>query len=280
VSEESRKKSSICPEQEIKALSELSSLIQGAPADKSSFEEIFEHLGDIVDFRSASLYVFSKENGKLEELCSVGRKVDLIDFVNFEMGSGISAWVAKHGRSIVLNNLRKSKGGTHTKSFLSVPMVFAKEIIGVVNLAHDETEAFTKRDAEIVSIASTLMALLVERISREQLLSKRAAEIAALEQELADAKQRTYDKPAFSGGLGTSFYQKLSNPLAIISGNAQFLIMTLKAANPSVLKRLKAIDKEAGTIADISQSLLNLPSDSRLDFIFDPKTELVQANSR
>ncbi|HBZ02121.1 MAG TPA: hypothetical protein DEO84_12460 [candidate division Zixibacteria bacterium] len=273
VSEENRK--SISAEQEIKVLGEISSLVQQSPADKSSFEEIFKLLGKIIDFRSASLYLYSQESGKVEEAYTVGRKADLIDFVKFDMGSGISAWVAKHGRSIVLNNLRKSKGGTHTKSFISVPMIFANEIIGVLNLAHDETEKFSKRDSEVLSIATSIIALQVERIRHEQHLSERAREIAALESELNAAKQNKVEDTQTGGGLGAFIYQKISNPLAIISGNAQFLIMTLKTANPSVVKRLKAIDKEASTIADISQKLLNVPSESRIDILFKAEQESV-----
>ena len=268
----------ISSEAEIEILSEISILVQGSPADKNSFEEILKHLGKIIDFRSASLYTFSKEKGKLEEICTIGRRVDLIDFVKFEMGSGISAWVAKHGRAIILNNLRKSKGGTHTKSFLSVPMVFAKEIIGVVNLAHDETDSFSKRDAEIVSIAASIMALLVERIAREEALAGRARQIAALEQELESVKRQKAENCQLAGDSRNSFYQQISNPLAIISGNAQFLVMTLKNANPSIIKRLRAIDREAGIVAAISQGLMDIPADSKLDFLFkETERESVQA---
>jgi transcriptional regulator with GAF, ATPase, and Fis domain len=268
-----QKKRSINLEHEIRVLSEISTLVQGSTAEINSFEEIFGLLGQIVDFRSASLYVFSKETGKLEEICNVGRKVDLIDFVKFEMGSGISAWVAKHGRCIILNNLRKSKGGTHTKSFLSVPMTFAKEIIGVVNLAHDETDSFTKRDSEVVSIAASIMALLVERISRGKIMDEHARHLAALEHELEEVKRQKLEKSRSFGDPGLSLYKKIGNSLAIISGNAQFLIMTLKSANPSVIKRLRAIDREAGIVAALAQGHGDMPLDLDLDFVFEHKTE-------
>jgi transcriptional regulator with GAF, ATPase, and Fis domain len=271
----------ISAEQEIKVLSEISVMVQGSPAEKSSFEEILKHLGKIIDFRSASLFLSPKRGDKLEEVCTVGRRVDLIDFVNFDMGSGISAWVAKHGRAIVLNNLRKSKGGTHTKSFISVPMVFAKEIIGVINLSHDEPGSFSKRDAEVVSVAGSMMALLAERISHEQLLAEKAAEVAGLEQKLeaVSLTKIESEKVQISGISGASLSQKLSNPLAIISGNAQFLIMTLKTANPSIIKRLKAIDKEAGNIADLSRRLLDPPGNTRINRLFDSRLEETQVGS-
>ncbi len=149
---------------ELEALGEISRAIQEADISDESFEEILKAVGGVIDFRSASLFMFSRETGKLDEICTIGHRVDLIDFVEFDMGQGLSAWVAQKRRPILLNNLRKSKGGVHIRSFLSVPVVYGNEIIGVINLAHDESEAFTRRDSDILGIVSTLFALLSERI--------------------------------------------------------------------------------------------------------------------
>jgi transcriptional regulator with GAF, ATPase, and Fis domain len=260
VSEDIKKIKAISPDQEIKIISEISSLVQTAKPEKEVFEEILKLLGKIVDFRSASLYLFMKEDGRLEEVCTVGRKVDLIGFVNFEMGSGISAWVAKHRRPIVLNNLRKSKDGTHTKSFISVPMLFMKEILGVLNIAHDEPESYTKRDAEVVTVVSSIMALLVERMSHQEALETKSRAIEVLSKELENTRKQLRNDERSGPGQPASpgFAQKISNPLAIISGNAQFLLMSLKSGNSSTLKRLKAIESEAGNIQEIVRETFNV----------------------
>ncbi len=257
-----KKTNTICAEQEIKVLSEISELVQGSPAEADSFEAILKLLGKIIDYRSASLYLLKGGAKKLDEICTVGRKVELIDFVNFEMGNGISAWVAKHRRPIVLNNLRKSKGGTHTKSFLSVPMMFGGDVLGVLNLAHDEPESYEKRDTEIVAIAASMIALLVERIEYKQALSSHARELESLKSELESARERAVEteKAPSEAATDSTLNQKITNPLAIIAGNAQFLMMTMKNTNPSVLKRLRAIDKEAANLSSITKGLLNLSS--------------------
>lgn len=263
-----KKTSSIPPEQELKILSEISNVVQQAQASKESLEEILKHLGKIVDYRSASIYLVSADRGKLQEACTIGRKVDLINFVSFEMGSGISAWVAKHKRPIVLNNLRKSKGGTHTKSFLSVPMIFEKEIIGVINLAHDESGSFSHCDADIVAIAASMIALLVERMGNCETIARLKSELESLSCVLKSIKERASqaEKTQTASDLAASLNQKINNPLAIISGNAQFLMMTMKNSSSSVLKRLKAIDREASNILLATQKLSSAASDSSQRF--------------
>ncbi len=240
-----------------KALYEISNLIQNSPVNEESLKEILQSMGKLVDFRSASLFVLSRESDKLEEICSIGRTVDLINFVNFNMGAGISAWVAQKKRPIVLNNLRKSQGGSHTKSFLSVPLVFAGEVRGVLNLAHDEPESFTQSDAELIGIAALLVSLIVERIEYLRFESRMRKEIDSLKETLRISREKLGEvenyKPVSdpSGGLA----ENINNPLAIIAGNAQFLLMTMKNPGSSVLKRLKAIDTEASNLMSLTNRM-------------------------
>jgi transcriptional regulator with GAF, ATPase, and Fis domain len=253
-------------------MGELSDLVQNSEADVESLEKVLKCLGKIVDFRSASLYLMSDGDGRLEEVCTVGRKVDLIDFVSFDMGSGISAWVAKHKRPIVLNNLRKSRGGTHTKSFLSVPLVFGGRVTGVINLAHDEPDSFTRRDAETVATASSIITLLLERISHREMIERMSKELETLKEDfrLARQKQAEAEQYLTSETMAALLHKKINNPLAIITGNAQFLLMTLKNSPSSVIKRLQAIDKETSVIASFMEGLSkvdNGPEDEPLHLI-------------
>ncbi len=268
----------IGPEQEIEILSEISSTVQKSAASLELAEDILKLLGQIIDFRSASIYMFAGQTEKLEEVCNIGRRSDLIDFVQFEMGSGVSAWVAKHKRPIILNNLRKSKGGTHTRSFLSVPIIFGKETRGVINLSHDQPDSYCKRDAQVVAVAGSVIALLVERIKAQEAAAAMEEEIEKLKDGLEIEKRKAAgaERAPFGETIADSINQRISNPLAIIAGNAQFLMMTMKGSDSSVLKRLKAIDKEASNIMAVTQKLggtsieagrsisLKLESDNRL----------------
>jgi transcriptional regulator with GAF, ATPase, and Fis domain len=243
---------------EIKALCELSRTIQEADVSEESFENILKAVGELIDFRSASLFMYSEETGKLDEIYTIGHRVDLIDFVEFDMGAGISAWVAQKKRPILLGNLRKSKGGVHTRSFLSVPIVFSQKIIGVINLAHDEPESFTHRESEILSIAATLFALLLERMHHKKYESAACAEIDSLNDQLEKIRIEMTNTKSIrnSGDISESLSGQIVNPLAIIAGNAQFLLMTMKNSPASVIRRLKAIDKEASNISAIANGQL------------------------
>jgi len=235
-------------------LHEISAAVQESSVVEESFENIMYLIGRMIDFRSASLYVMAGKSGQLNEICTIGRRVDLIDFVQFDMGSGISAWVAQKRRPIVLNNVRKSEGGSHTRSFLSVPIALTKEIIGVVNLAHDEPHAFSESDVKLMEIISSLLALLAERIEHK----KYTAEMDSQLEEMENANDILIEKieNSITESSSTEFSktdnQRINNSLAIITGNAQFLMMTLDDKDSSVTRRLQTIDSEAANIISLT----------------------------
>jgi GAF domain-containing protein len=242
-------------ETELALLYELSSLVQLSPPNRDTFEKILKMIGKVIDFRAASLFLLSLENGQLTEAASMGQSVDLISFVQFEMGMGLSAWVAKEKRPILLNNLRRSVSGANTRAFMSVPMIFKDELIGVINFSHDQPDAFTQRDMQIVGIIAAETAVTIERMIYEHRLKKTNAELQEAYEKLraAQTKLVELEKKQVASSMVATLNHEINNPLAIIAGNAQFLLMTMKNSHPSILKRLKAIDKEAQVIAAITE---------------------------
>jgi signal transduction histidine kinase len=242
-------------ETELALLYELSSLVQLSPSNKDTFEKILTMIGKVIDFRAASLFLLSLESGQLAEAASMGQSVDLIGFVQFEMGMGLSAWVAKEKRPIVLNNLRRSDSGANTRSFMSVPMIFKDELIGVINFSNDQPDAFTQRDMQIVGIIAAETAVTIERMIYEHRLKIKNDELQEANEKLrsAQAKLVELEKKQIASSMVATLNHEINNPLAIIAGNAQFLLMTMKNSHPSIVKRLKAIDKEAQVIAQITE---------------------------
>lgn len=258
-----RKVDTVCLlEKELAILYEISSLVQLSPSNQETFEKILTLITKVIDYRSASLFIVSMETGQLVEMAKVGRSVNLIGFVKFDMGMGFAAWVAKEKRPVMLNNLRKNHHNDNMRSFMSVPMIFKDELIGVINFAHDQTDAFTEKDMQIVGIIAAETAVTIERMIYEYQLEKKNSELTEINEKLkqAQAKLIELEKIQTAADMAATLNHEINNPLAIITGNAQFLLMTMKNSNPSLLKRLRAIDKEAATIAQITKQFQNLDS--------------------
>lgn len=242
---------------ELALLYEIGLLVQQSPPGKETFENLLKLIGREIDFRAASLYILSPDTGQLSEAASIGRTVDLISFVRFEKGMGFSAWVAQEKRPIILNNLRKSISGTGIRSFLSMPLILKDELIGVLNLAHDQPDSFTEKDLHLMGIIAIEIAVSVERMLFDFRMARKEGELKEINEKLNDFKSNLIEleKVKVNAETFSSINKEISNWLAIIAGNAQFLIMTMKNSHPSITKRLMAIDEAASSIAQISEKI-------------------------
>ncbi len=192
------------------------------------FEKVLNLIGRSVEFSQASLFFLDKTSNRMQEIASVGKTVDLIDFVRFDAGSGLSAWVAKEKRPVLLSNLHRRRGGETIKSFLAVPLTLEGEIFGVMNLSHIRAHAFEPQDVKFLELVSAPISLNLERLHYHSELEKLRAEMdnarertAQLEEEIGQLRSMIP-----TSQLLESLNQKIKSPLAGIADNAQFLLET------------------------------------------------------
>jgi transcriptional regulator with GAF, ATPase, and Fis domain len=193
---------------------------------RDEFEEMLNLIGRSVEFSHASLFLLDRKTGQMREVASVGKKVDLIDFVRFEAGAGLSSWVAKEKRPIVLSNLHRKRGGEKIKSFLAMPLLLDQEAFGVMNLCHGVAHAFEPDDVHFLSLISQPVALCLERAFYH-------SEVERLEGELEQARQRAeelreeiarVEREIPTSQLLENMKQKITAPLGSVAENARFLL--------------------------------------------------------
>ena len=206
-------------EKELALLYEISTLVQLSPSNEETYEKILKLIGKVIDFRSASLFLVSMDNGQLTEVARMGQSVNLISFVKFEMGMGLSAWVAKQKRPVMLNNLRRDRNGARIKSFMSVPMIFKDELIGVLNFSNDQPNAFTERDMQIVGIIAAETAVTIERMIYEYQLMKKNDELTQANKKLKETQEKLVEleKRQITAQMSATLNHEINNPLAIIA---------------------------------------------------------------
>jgi transcriptional regulator with GAF, ATPase, and Fis domain len=234
------------------------------------FEKMLNLIGKSVEFSRASLFLLDKTSNRMQEVASVGRTVDLIDFVRFDAGSGLSAWVAKEKRPVLLSSLHRRRGGETMKSFLAVPLTLNDELFGVMNLGHIRAHAFEPSDVEFLQLVSAPISLSLERMHYHRQLERLESEIrqarehsSQLEEEMAKLRRMIP-----SSQLLENLNQKIKSPLAEIADNAQFLLETFsprqedrkggsKGKAASDFKRgLRQIRNEAHQVTRTTERLL------------------------
>jgi len=108
--------------------------------------EIIDELRKEIGYNWVSYFKKDPVSGVLQEVELDERGFNLIETVTFKNGSGLSAWVAEHQRSVVLGSVHKSQRfeSNPIKSFMCCPVIRDGITVGVVNLGHTKTNEYNK----------------------------------------------------------------------------------------------------------------------------------------
>ncbi len=165
---------------EIELLLGLKTLVESASEDGELYAKVLAMLQKAVGSENGTLFLVDREEQRLEAVATCGSHVDLIDDVRFDFGFGFSAWVAKKKKPILISELGRvgREGSAEVRSFLSVPIVVQREMIGVINLSHSKARAFDEDALRVVGlfgsvIAGSLQRIQVKNENRRQSVSDR-----------------------------------------------------------------------------------------------------------
>ena len=242
----------------MRILFDISTLIRSDTRLETKFEQVLEKVKNVVSCHSASLFIID-ETGKLEEIATIGTPVELIKTVDFDMGRGFSAWVAKQRKSILIPNLRQSRH-KHFRSFVSTPLISNEKLIGVMNLGHEEPDAFTQENLQLFEIIAEQLALMIERTNYEQELIKKNEALVKAQKEINKQQKQIIEmeKIHVLAQMAASINHEINNPLTSVIGNVELILMTRKDLDEVVRKKLTVVLEEAHRIGKITQKLRDM----------------------
>lgn len=155
----------------------LADAVRTTPATGELLGQALELVRRAVAYESATFFLYDRKKDALVPAATSGTHVDLIPDVRFELGQGLSSWVARSQRPVLLSELRgearEDAGPARPGSFLSVPLVVQKELVGVLNVGHTRSAAFTEADRDLLCTAGAILAAaLVRQIALEDMRQK------------------------------------------------------------------------------------------------------------
>ncbi|MCP4633570.1 MAG: GAF domain-containing protein [candidate division Zixibacteria bacterium] len=232
----------------------ISTAVQKELRGKETFEEILGVINDAIDYSSACILILDKEKKRLDKIAKTGTKDDLISFVDFELGAGFSAWVAKYRRPIIMPNIKRYRESldNHIRSFISVPILMDNELIGVLNVGNERAGTYDDNDLKLACIIANQISVLIERIHFRNEILKRDSIINKIKGDNAEAQVQ--DKTNIGKCLA-DIQQGISEPIASMAGNTRFLQLSLKEADQRLKKSLDEIEESITKLSDFSYQL-------------------------
>jgi len=147
-------------------------------ASADSFHAV---LGRIVDFVTTvtpcdSCFIYVLEGEKLVLRASKNPHADVVDHLGIKVGQGITGWVAEHREPVALASnasddprfkLFRNLPEDRFEALLSVPVLCAGRIVGVINLQHRESYQHSTNEVRLLSTIGFLVGAEVERARLE-----------------------------------------------------------------------------------------------------------------
>ncbi|MGD8854837.1 MAG: GAF domain-containing protein [Chloroflexota bacterium] len=119
-------------------------------------------------------------------------RVDL----GFKPEEGLAGWIVRHRRAVVIDNTPEDERWTgqvqrpDLHSVLAVPLIAGDEVIGVLTLFHEQPNAFTQEQLELVEAAATQVANAISNAQLYLLIRDQAERLGTMlrEEHIESAK--------------------------------------------------------------------------------------------
>jgi GAF domain-containing protein len=136
------------------AMFDVSKALTEEPDPSVLFQRIVDRATEIMGATSGSVILIDRRAGilRIEAERGLGERVK--EEVVLRIGEGITGWVAKEGLPVLVPDVRADsryvEANPRVRSEMAVPIKWGEEAVGVLNLDHYETEAFTEEDLELL----------------------------------------------------------------------------------------------------------------------------------
>lgn len=133
------------------------------------FQNICHHLPRQIGIQEFAILLLDSEYQRLHVKAAWGfPHLERIRAMSFEVGEGVTGLVAQSGRMVYISDVRKDLRYMHyrgehrrTGSFLSVPLNYKGELIGVMNCGRTKVDGFSKNEIKLLQLVANQIALSI-----------------------------------------------------------------------------------------------------------------------
>jgi signal transduction histidine kinase len=236
---------------------------------------IAEAVHNFLPVERSVLLMRDRDTQALVLACAIGwERAPGPDFV-IQGEESISGVVMRRREALIVNDLQQdhylkklNKEGYLQKAFISVPLVFQNEILGVLHVCDKKLPGdFTPREASVVTDIARFGAIALQNARLYEQMSKRAVELKMAYDELKEMQDKLIqsEKLKAIGQLASGVAHEMRNPIGIIMQGVAYLeqIISPEAKEP---RETLSIVKESAQRADrIVISLLDFSRATRLE---------------
>jgi len=187
----------------------------------------------------------------------------------------ISGFVIHNRETLLVSDLtqesylnRMKKEEYLQKTFISAPLIFKNEVLGVLHVCDKKTaEPFTKREVSVVMNIARMGAITLQNVRLHEQTSKRAAELKMAYDELKETQDKLIqsEKLKAIGQLASGVAHEIRNPIGIIMQGVAYLEQTISPEAKEPRETLSIVKESARRADRIVISLLDFSKATKLE---------------
>jgi LytS/YehU family sensor histidine kinase/ligand-binding sensor domain-containing protein len=168
--------------------------------DKHSVDEVLwdvaKNLIGQLGFVDCMIYLWNADKTKMIQKAGFGPK-DSVEQINKQLfdvlpGQGVVGYVMQTKEAVLIGNTSKDSryraDDLVRLSEITVPIIYNKELLGVIDSEHPEKGFYTQLDLQLLTTISTLVATKIKSIEAEQNIQQKQIEILSMNEQLSKAK--------------------------------------------------------------------------------------------
>ncbi len=250
---------------EVSKLKDLSDQLIEMSDLRSGLDLVIGMAADLIGADTASIMLRNDNEDTLSILVSRGLSESILKSADVRLGASIAGMVAKDGKPLILNSdeltgelARRASRGDQVVSSVVVPIQSGAEIHGVISVARLRGGiCFTENDLSVIATLANQASLVIQKVKLLDSLRDQVDKLASTIEKLhlAQAELMQSEKLASIGQLAGGVAHEINNPLQVVLGRTEMLILDEK--DPDRLGQLRAIEEHTIRISEIVSNLLS-----------------------
>jgi two-component sensor histidine kinase/putative methionine-R-sulfoxide reductase with GAF domain len=174
---------------EVQLLHEIATALTATASLEEMLEFIAATAVRVTETDSASIYVLDETKGELTLRATHEAPTGLVGRLRLKLGEGITGWVARERRPVVLD--REAYNDPRFKylpelkdegyqSFLSIPMLAKNEVIGVLNVKTRQPHRYNPKQIRLLSAIGAQAAAAIDGARLQEGISTRQTQLSAI----------------------------------------------------------------------------------------------------
>jgi len=251
--------------QKISLMAEISALCRHQRPDGSTFADVLTLIQHMVPFDDASLYLLNPHTRQLDLRACLGEVIAPPSFLTRRPGDALEPWLPSTRKPVLMTDIADEVGfdaATPHSAVMAVPLFVEDEALGMMILGGYARRSLNNKHVKLLTIVADQFAVAVERLNYIGKIEDANRALQEAHEALKGAQERLVanEKLQAVAQLAASMNHEINNPLAVIVGNTQCLMLETGGDAEKTLLRLKRIEEAALRIGDINRKLLKIDS--------------------